>query len=132
MTGGEPAPGSRAPQALAVSARHAEIVAGLAALVTDETVEEHRREPAGHHSPALAQVLAYLRQAPTAGKLAAHAVDPGRQWQVVRLSGEPGVPHDLSDPDRFGSEDAVAHEVFLRRLAELGLRPRGAGSRDGR
>lgn len=128
MTGVAVASGPADRQAAAVEARRAEIVALLAPLVTDEVVEEHRLRPVGHHSPALAQILAYLRQAPTAGKLAAYAVVPGRQWQVARLSGVPGRPHDLSDPARFGSEAAVGHEVFLRRLAELGLRPRDAGA----
>ena len=124
MTGEAAASRARDPQAGAVAARRAEIEAGLAALVSEELVEEHRRRPTGHHSPALAQVLAYVRQAPTAGKLAAYAVEPGRRWQVVRLSGEPGTPHDMADPARYASEDQVAHEIFLRRLDELGLRPR--------
>ena len=127
MKGPAPASGPGDGQAAAVAARRAEIVHGLAPLVTDELVEEHRRRPVGHHSPALAQVLAYLRQAPTAGKLAAYAVEPGRSWQVVRLSGVPGRPHDLSDPARFASEAEVGHEIFLRRLAELGLRPGDPG-----
>jgi len=92
----------------------------LASLVTPEVVDEHRGQPTGNHSPALAEVLVYFRQAPTAGKLAILAVEPGRQWQVIRLSGAQDQPHDLGDPARFDSVEAAAHEVFLRRLAELG------------
>jgi branched-chain amino acid transport system permease protein len=93
----------------------------LIALVTPDLVEEHRRNPVGHHSPALAVVLAALRQAPTRGKLALLAIEPGRQWMIMRLSGQPGVAHDLSDPARFSDENVALHEVFLRRLGELGV-----------
>jgi len=102
-----------------------EICERLAPLLSVEVVEEHRRAPSGHHSPALAQILTYLRQAPTPGKLAAYAVVPGRQWQIVRLSGLQGTAHDTSDPGRYDSEAAVAHEIFLRRLNELALWPLG-------
>jgi|GEM_PF-750031 len=117
---GQGSPPSRDREAEVTAVRLDEIRGRLASLVTAELVDEHRRQPIGHHSPDLAEVLVYFRQAPTAGKLAAVATEPGRQWQVVRLSGTPGVPHDLDDPARFDSVDAVSHDVFLRRLAELG------------
>ena len=91
-------------------------------LVTPDLLEEHRRNPVGHHSPALGVVLAALRQAPTRRKLALLAIEPGRQWMIIRLSGLPGVAHDLSDPVRFSNENEALHEVFLRRLGEAGVR----------
>lgn len=100
-----------------------EIRSSLASLVTPAIVEEHRRQPTGHHSPALALVLSFFRQAPVESKWAVYASVPGRQWQVVRLSGVPGVPPDDGDPARFASEDAASHEIFLRRLEEFGPRP---------
>lgn len=110
------------PELQAIAARSCEIRGILEAIITAEVVEEHRQLPRGQHSPALALILAYLRQAPTAGKLVAYAIVPGRQWRILRLSGEQGVPHDdASDSRTFDSEDKVAHEIFLTRLDELGL-----------
>lgn len=90
-------------------------------LVTSELIEEHRRSPLGAKSPALLHLLDLMRQAPLRGKLAVFAIEPGRSYQVIRLSGQSGVPNDTTDPARFATEDEALHEVFLRRLAELGL-----------
>jgi branched-chain amino acid transport system permease protein len=123
---GRPAPNAN-PEPHASEARNREIRTILQAIITPEVVEEHRRSPKGRHSPALALILAYLRQAPIEGKLVAYASVPGHEWRILRLSGQPGVPHDASDPRTFRSEDQVAHEIFLTRLDEVGL----SGPRDG-
>jgi hypothetical protein len=115
------------PEGRALEVRGSEIRAILEMTVTAEVVEEHRHSPKGRHSPALALVLACLRQTPISGKLVAYASIPGREWRILRLSGQPGVPPDASDPRTFDSEDQVAHEIFLTRLDELGL----SGHRDG-
>lgn len=91
------------------------------ALVTPDLIEEHRQSPLGHKSPALLHLLDLLRQAPLLDKLAVYAIEPDREFQIIRLSGEPGVPNDTRDPARYTSEEEVLHEVFLRRLAELDL-----------
>jgi hypothetical protein len=116
------------PEGQALGVRRSEIRAILEATITPDLVDEHRRHPRGRHSPALALVLAYLRQAPVAGKLVAYASVPGCEWRILRLSGQPGVPPDASDSRTFDSEDQVAHEIFLTRLDELGL----SGHREGR
>ena len=95
------------------------VLAYLRDLVTPDLVEEHRRQPVGHHSPALAQVLAYFRQQATPGKLAVLAVVPARQWDVIRL-GPLGAPHEVVEPG-FQREDDALHAVFLRRLSEAGV-----------
>ncbi|HWG74343.1 MAG TPA: hypothetical protein VG184_09850 [Acidimicrobiales bacterium] len=96
--------------------------AHIAQTVTPELVEEHRRNPVGHHSAALAQVLAYFRQRPTAAKLAVVAVAPGREWVVIRLSGRPGCAHEPVDGAAFFSrEEDALHAVLLRRLGEAGV-----------
>lgn len=121
----------------AVAARRAEIERALAELVTPALVAEHRRQPIGTHSPALAWVLAYLRQAPTAGKLVVHARRPapgdaGRAgdsgpgpYSLVKLSGQPGGPHEQL-AGRFATEEEALHAVFLRRLSDYGLDRGGA------
>jgi branched-chain amino acid transport system permease protein len=95
--------------------------ARLAAIVSAQLVEEHRTAPVGDHSPALTAVLTALRQAPVAGKLALLETKVGEEWMIIRLSGERGVPHDLSDTARYTTLDAALHAVFLRRLAALGV-----------
>jgi N,N-dimethylformamidase len=100
-------------------------------LVTPALIEEHRKAPLAVTNPALRHLLDLVRQAPAAGKLAVLAVVPGSSYQVIRLSGRPGVPNDLSDTRRYASEDAVLHEVFLRRLAALGLLDRVPGDDTG-
>jgi N,N-dimethylformamidase len=97
----------------------------LRGLVTDELIAEHRADPlAREKSPALLHVLDVMRQAPISGKLAILARRPGEEYQIIRLSGLYGDADDLSDPRRYGTEDDALHEVFLRRLDELGLRAR--------
>ncbi|HTX62880.1 MAG TPA: hypothetical protein VMD28_04540 [Acidimicrobiales bacterium] len=103
--------------------RRREIERQLLDLLTPELVEEHRRSPVGRHSPALAQVLAYLRQMPTEGKLAIYS-PRAAPLRVLRLSGVQGKPHDDlgpagAQPDGV-AEDVAAHDVFLRRLRALG------------
>ena len=49
---------------------------------------------------------------------------------IIRLSGEPGVPHDLSDTARYSTLDEALHAVFLRRLAEIGLTAGPGGPRE--
>lgn len=93
----------------------------LRRLVTARVIEEHRRRPTGRHSPALAQVLAFLRQRPIEGKLAVLATLPGQQWLIIRLSGVPGVPHQPVDGGPYRSEGEALHAVFLRRLADMGV-----------
>jgi hypothetical protein len=115
----------------AVGVRRREIERQLSDLVTPELVDEHRRSPAGHHPPALAHVLAYLRQAPTEGKLALFS-PRAAPLRILRLSGIQGKPHEDLGPagarpdDGAGGmsddvcEDDAAHDVFLRRLRALG------------
>ncbi len=117
-----PEVGARDPGLAATKARCNEIAALLLELVTPELIEEHRRASDGMHSPALALLLAHLRQSPVAGKLVVHASSPGREWRILRLSGEQAVPHDTSDPRVFRSEAEAVHAVFLERVDALRLR----------
>jgi hypothetical protein len=114
----------------AVGVRRREIERRLLDLLTPELVDEHRRNPGGHHSPALAHVLAYLRQAPVGGKLAVFSPRAG-PLRILRLSGTQGKPHEDLGPVGVGpdgvTEDMAAHEVFLRRLRALGLDLPAAG-----
>jgi branched-chain amino acid transport system permease protein len=109
----------RAAEAGEVFTRH--LRSRLDQLVDADLVAEHCRSPVGTHSPALAHVLAYLRQQPTPGKLALLATRPGKEWVMIRLSGRPGHPHELLVDRKFYDEDEALHAVFLQRLSDLGV-----------
>lgn len=100
----------------------------LRQLVTPEIVAEHEEQPVGNHSPALATVLAVMRQAPTAGKLAVLFSPDTGIWQILTLSADRSVPHEVDEAARFSTEGEALHEVFIRRLAELGVRTLPIGS----
>ncbi|HET8757059.1 MAG TPA: hypothetical protein VFM58_13660 [Solirubrobacteraceae bacterium] len=95
----------------------------LAAGMRPQLVEEHRRRPFGPHSPALADVLAFLRRNP--------APDLPRYVVLVHADGFAiGIRPDRRDadvpaagPERFATRAAAEHGVFLRRLADYGLAP---------
>jgi N,N-dimethylformamidase len=109
-------------QAEAIALHAANTREHLRSLITAELVEEHWRDPSSRtKSRDLMHVLDIMRQAPVPGKLAILAVVPGETYQIIRLSGSDTIPNDLSDTVRFSSEDVAMHEVFLRRLEELGL-----------
>ena len=95
----------------------------LAGMVTPGLVAEHRRSPFGPHSPALAEVMDFLRRNPA----------PDRPRYVVLREGDGfaiGVRPAVRDAavasagdERFPTRAGAEHGVFLRRLADYGLLP---------
>lgn len=86
--------------------------------ISDEIIEEHRKEPVGQHSDDLQRVLHYFRRAPTEGKYIVIEADRSNEWAIGVLSGKRGVgPEILSD--RFDSPKEAMHEIFLRRIDEF-------------
>ncbi|GAB6903311.1 amidase family protein [Kineosporia succinea] len=100
-------------------------------LVTEDLLEEHRKSPLEVTNPALRHLLEQIAQAPTTDDLAVLTLKPGESYQVIRRAVLRGFPHDLSDIRRYPTEEAALHEILLRRLASLGLRPRVPGDDDG-
>jgi branched-chain amino acid transport system permease protein len=88
------------------------------ALVTDELVEEHRRNPRGHHSDALDRVLRFFRVAPIPGKEIVIESVPFAEYRIGVMTGVPGRPAELLD-ERYGSYDETLHAIFLRRVHRL-------------
>ena len=60
----------------------------LRALITEDLIDEHRRQPFGQHSDALERVLNFLRRPPHYGL---YARKPCREYQIVRLPIAPGA-----------------------------------------
>ncbi len=91
----------------------------LKTLVTDEVIEEFKNKPLGQHSEALERLLTYFRRQPMVDKYAIKCVEPFKAYQVVALSGIPGVaPRQVEDKVYASREDAYVG-VFTRRIQDL-------------
>ena len=94
----------------------------LGGMIRPELVDEHRRAPFGPHSPALADVLAFLRRNPAPDLPRYLVLDEGGGFAI-------GVRPERRDADvhagaeRFATRAEAEHGVFLLRLADYGLAP---------
>lgn len=95
--------------------------AEIAAMIDDDLVAEHERNPLqarGHHSTTLHLVLNYFRNAPIIGKEFVYAVRPYEEYKVGVVTGR-GEPAAMLDDRTFATEEEAVHAVFLRRVEEL-------------
>ena len=75
--------------------------------------------PIGHHSLNLQRLLRAMRSGPVKGKFALLMTKPGREWTLIRCSGQVDVlPTIYWDSIFFSIEDAE-REVFRLRWKEL-------------
>ena len=88
-------------------------------LITDDLIEEHRRNPTGLHSENLERVMLYFRKRDLAGKYCVYAIEPFKKYRIVALSGLPGVPPRVVDDRIYSTIDDAYHAVFLRRINDL-------------
>ena len=88
-------------------------------LLTPELIAEHEAAPLGPHSDALQRVLNYFRQQPQPGKYILVAVTPWEEYRIAVLSGRRGELHKVLDDERFTSEEAGLHGIFMRRVRDL-------------
>ena len=89
--------------------------------VTAAVIEEHRANPVGAHSLQLDLVLGYLRRQgnPEMDQLMIVATDPEREFRVADRPVGDG-PIEMRD-DSFETAAEATHQIFLDRLASLGL-----------
>ncbi len=96
-------------------------------LVDDNLLAEHREHPFGPHSPALTEVLDFLRRNPDPECPRYLVLDDGEGFEVGVRSNERGAPPTaLDDDERFATRAEAEHAVFLRRLADYGALTGGA------
>jgi branched-chain amino acid transport system permease protein len=91
-------------------------------LVTSDTIEEHRRDPFGHHSVELDMLLAFVRSdpLPSQPQYVVMCVRPEQEWVIGEHSRTRGVPVIApDDSERFKSVEDAEHAIFLRRIADL-------------
>ena len=91
----------------------------LRSLITDGLIAEHRGQPRGQHSDALARVLNYFRRAPLTRKYVVLCTTPYAEWKIAELSGVRGDPPRVIDDRSFASEAEALHAVFLQRIDDL-------------
>ena len=89
-------------------------------LITPQLIAEHEANPLGPHSDALQRVSNYFRQQPQPGKYILVSITPWEEYGIALLSGERGKLHKVLDDERFASEEAGLHGIFLRRVHDLG------------
>lgn len=90
-------------------------------LVDDDILAEHREHPFGPHSPALTEVLDFLRRNPDPEMPRYLVLDDGEGFEIGVRSAERGAPPTPSDAEeRFATRGEAEHAVFLRRLADYG------------
>lgn len=89
----------------------------IAPLITDELIEEHRRNPIGIHSAGLDAVLYFVRADPTPHlpRLIVIIVTPAQEWAIGEHSRQKGVPI-LVRPEIYTSIEEIEHAIFLERL----------------
>ena len=91
----------------------------LKTLVSQEIIEEHRRQPLGQHSEALERVLLYFRRAKLEDKYALRKAGPHGPYKIIAFSGVRGVSPRLVDDREFTTLDEAYHGVFMRRVHDL-------------
>jgi len=98
----------------------------LAATITPEMIEEHRRKPLGQHSDGLERLLNFFRRGGLAGKIGIFQLDPlAPGYRLVRFSGVRGGTATLLDGDLIPSLPEAYHAAFLQRIADLTDRVEG-------
>lgn len=104
----------------------------IRSLITDALISEHQRRPNGPHSESLARVLNFFRRASVVGKYSLYADRPFAAYRVIVLTGVRGQTPRFVEDKVYPSEEAAAHAVFLRRVAEPHACPRSRCEEDGR
>ncbi|MEX0286526.1 MAG: branched-chain amino acid ABC transporter permease [Paracoccaceae bacterium] len=92
----------------------------LKGMITPELIEEHKRDPLGHHSDELARVLNYFRRGEMADKYVIHRMIPAEEkFRIMAVSGIRGLPPRVVDDREYDDIKDAYHAVFLLRVNDL-------------
>jgi hypothetical protein len=87
-------------------------------LVDDELLAEHGERPFGPHSPALTEVLDFLRRNPDPELPRYLVLDDGEGFEIGLRAERRGDPPTSLEGERLANRAEAEHVVFLRRLAD--------------
>ena len=91
----------------------------LKTLVTDEVIEEFKKNPLGQHSEPLERLLTYFRRQPQVDKYAIKCIEPFKAYQIVALSGQPRVAPRIVEDKIYPCQEDAYVGVFMRRIQDL-------------
>jgi hypothetical protein len=89
-------------------------------LVDESLVAEHRDRPFGPHSPALIEVLDFLRRNPDPELPRYLVLDDGEGFEIGLRAADRGGPPASLGGERLKTRAEAEHAVFLHRLADYG------------
>jgi hypothetical protein len=95
----------------------------LVALVDEALVAEHAARPFGPHSPALVDVLDFLRRNPDVDLPRYVVLRDDEDFAIGVRPAVRGAPVPRAGDESLPSREAAEHAVFRRRLADYGLLP---------
>ena len=99
-----------------------ELTARMRPLISEDLIEEHRRQPLGQHSDTLMRLLNIFRRIPA---YALYSRTPCREFQVIRLPVQEGSQPTPIDDVVYTNQNEALHAVFLRNLEDF-MRSGGA------
>lgn len=91
----------------------------LRTLVSDELIEEYRRNSFGQHSESLERLLMYFREADGARRYVVRRDSKTGTFRIGRLTGKRDQPLELIDDTEYATAEDAIHNVFLHRLHQL-------------
>lgn len=92
----------------------------LKTLVSEELIEEHRKQPLGQHSEPLERLLLHFRCAPQKDKYAVRRDRGTGSYHLIRLPGDRESSKDVVEEEGvYSTPEEAYHEVFVRRVSEL-------------
>jgi hypothetical protein len=92
-------------------------------LVDAELLTEHRERPFGAHSPALVEVLDFLRRNPDPELPRYLVLDTGEGFAIGVRAERRGAPPVRLDGELLATRAEAEHAVFRRRLEDYGALP---------
>ena len=77
-------------------------------------IEEFKKNPVGHHSPALQRVLNRMRGQPMADKFCLIIEEPYKKWRLAQTTGDRSKPVKMLNKTFTSLDDAEWHVFKLR------------------
>lgn len=87
-------------------------------VLSDEIIEEYRRQPLGHHSEPLERTLAYFRRLPISQQYALKREGDGT-YRMISMSGKRGVPPSYVNDEVFQTLHDGYFGIFMRQIKDM-------------